>query len=74
MHAELTDVQLFDNVAGSNPGNGGALHLTGAGEVTFDGGAVINNRAANEGGGLWNSADGTMNVTDVRRGPQRRQR
>ena len=33
--------------------------------VACDGGAVVNNRAANEGGGLWNSADGTMTVTDV---------
>lgn len=61
---DLTNVQLFDNLAGSNPGNGGAVHLTGAGEVSLTEGAVVNNRAANEGGGLWNSAEGTMTVTD----------
>lgn len=61
---ELTGVQLFDNIAGSNPGNGGAVHLTGAGEVSLTEAAVVNNRAANEGGGLWNSADGTMTVTE----------
>lgn len=61
---ELTRVQLFDNIAGSNPGNGGAVHLTGAGEVSLTEAAVVNNRAGNEGGGLWNST-GTMLVRDV---------
>ena len=39
----------------TNPGNGGAFHITGDGVVSFIGGRVIGNRAGNEGGGLWNS-------------------
>lgn len=51
---------------GDNPGNGGGLHLTGAGEVIIDRSVVVDNSAANEGGGLWSSATGTMIVTDTR--------
>ena len=58
----VTDSMMDDNNAGAAPGNGGALHLTGAGEVTVAGGSVVGNRAALEGGGLWNSASGTMTV------------
>ena len=54
---------LSENVAGAGPGNGGGLHLTGAGTVDVDGVVVAGNLAANEGGGLWNSATGTMTVT-----------
>jgi CSLREA domain-containing protein len=57
---ERTD--LADNVTGNTPGNGGGLHLTGAGVVTIDRGSVTRNRAANDGGGLWNSPTGTMTV------------
>ncbi len=46
----------------ANPGNGGALHVSGAGNVTISGGTASNNFAANEGGGLWNSATGTLTV------------
>jgi hypothetical protein len=53
---------LIDNDAGPAPGNGGGLHLTGAGQVTVEGGRVAHNRAAAEGGGLWNSAGGSMLV------------
>lgn len=59
----LERVLLQDNVTGSSPGNGGGLHLTGAGLVEVDRCAVRDNLAANEGGGLWNSATGTMVVT-----------
>ncbi len=61
---ELTDVAFDKNVVATNPGNGGALHITGAGSVSFIGGRVVANRAGNEGGGLWNST-GTMLVRDV---------
>ncbi|MGY5882732.1 right-handed parallel beta-helix repeat-containing protein [Modestobacter lacusdianchii] len=55
---ERTD--LVGNVTGAAPGNGGGLHLTGAGTVRIDRGEVTGNRAANDGGGLWNSPTGTM--------------
>ena len=48
----------------TNPGNGGAFHITGEGTVSYIGGRVVANRAGNEGGGLWNST-GTMLVRDV---------
>lgn len=59
----LESTTLLGNRTGANPGNGGGLHLTGAGTVKVNRGAVLGNRAANEGGGLWNDAGGTMTVT-----------
>jgi len=61
----LQRVSLDRNRTGASPGNGGGLHITGAASVTFDRGAVTNNDAANEGGGLWNSATGTLTVTNT---------
>uniref|UniRef100_UPI0036F37329 choice-of-anchor Q domain-containing protein n=1 Tax=Rhodopirellula bahusiensis TaxID=2014065 RepID=UPI0036F37329 len=63
----LTDVNLDGNNVGVSPavaapGNGGGLHVTGAGTVTISGGTVNNNVAASEGGGLWNGT-GVMTVT-----------
>ena len=58
----LTDVTLDGNNAGTSPGNGGALHISGAGTVTVTGGAVSGNTAV-EGGGLWKSGPGTLSVT-----------
>jgi predicted outer membrane repeat protein len=58
----LTGVTIAMNETGTNPGNGGGLHLTGAGTVAVNGSTVSGNVAANEGGGLWNSATGTMTV------------
>ena len=53
----------FDgNRAGTNPGNGGALHITGAGSAEFVATMVSNNVAFSEGGGLWNSSTGTLIV------------
>ena len=54
---------LSNNSTGPTPGNGGGLHLTGAGTVTIERGTVVGNTATNEGGGLWNDANGTMRVT-----------
>ena len=51
------------NITGNNPGNGGALHTTGAGDVTIDDSAIVFNTAS-EGGGLWNSAGGTLTVAN----------
>jgi CSLREA domain-containing protein len=53
---------LSKNSTGAGPGNGGGLHLTGAGRVHVDRTAVTGNSAASEGGGLWNSGTGTMTV------------
>lgn len=54
------------NVVGSAPGNGGAFHVTGnSSRVIINGGAVTNNSAGNEGGGLWNQAGTTMSVNGV---------
>ncbi|GAA1476749.1 hypothetical protein GCM10009623_11950 [Nocardioides aestuarii] len=61
----LLDVVMTGNDTGSNPGNGGALHLTGAGTVSWTDGEATGNTATNEGGGLWNSATGTMTVAGV---------
>lgn len=58
----LVDVTLADNDTGSNPGNGGGLHITGAGMATLTGGDVNRNTAV-EGGGLWCAATCTMTVT-----------
>jgi len=60
--ARLDGVNLIQNETGSNPGNGGALHITGPGSVTVNGGDVISNTASAEGGGLWNSVSGTLTV------------
>ncbi len=63
----LTDVQIIGNNAGvvpsvAAPGNGGGVHITGAGSVVINGGSVNFNVAAAEGGGLWNSFTGTLIV------------
>ena len=60
----ITDTDFVENVAGANPGNGGAFHISGAGNATITGGEVTDNRAGSEGGGFWNGA-GTMTVTDT---------
>jgi len=62
----LDEVALTRDSTGAGPGNGGGLHLTGAGTVNVDRSDVARNAAAAEGGGLWNSATGTMTVTDTR--------
>ncbi|MAT06226.1 MAG: hypothetical protein CL424_14405 [Acidimicrobiaceae bacterium] len=51
------------NTTGPEPGNGGAFHLTGAGEVEVSGSTFDANTATAEGGALWNSADGMMSIT-----------
>ena len=51
---------LSGNDAGTAPGNGGAVHVTGPGLVSVATSTISNNTAV-EGGGLWNHT-GTMNV------------
>ncbi len=65
----ITRSLMADNHTGPMPGNGGALHLTGVGLVTVNNTRVLGNSAAAEGGGLWNSAGGTMDIigSQVRR-------
>jgi len=65
----LNNVDFENNNAGAAPasalpGNGGAVHITGAGDITITGGSVIGNVAGKEGGGLWNGT-GTMTITGV---------
>ena len=57
-------VDFIGNSTGSAPGNGGAFHITGPGDVKVYGGKVENNVAAAEGGGFWNGA-GLMELKDV---------
>lgn len=58
----FTDVGFTGNAAMGTPGNGGALHISGAANSTFTGGTIAGNSAGNEGGGLWNGS-GTMTIT-----------
>ncbi len=57
----INNAVLNGNTAASSPGNGGALHVTGAGDVSINASSIVNNLAAAEGGGLWNGS-GTMTV------------
>ncbi|HEA28777.1 MAG TPA: T9SS type A sorting domain-containing protein [Leeuwenhoekiella sp.] len=62
----LTDSDFKGNNAGiapatAAPGNGGAIHITGAGSIDVSGGTFEENIAASEGGGLWNGT-GTMTI------------
>lgn len=59
---QIIQSRLLDNATGAAPGNGGAFHITGAGEATVDRSSIERNTAASEGGGLWNGS-GTMVVT-----------
>lgn len=56
----LNNVTVDGNSTGPTPGNGGGLHITGAGNVTVNGGTFSGNSASAEGGGLWNSSTGTL--------------
>ena len=64
--ADLVRVKLEANETGPNPGDGGGLHLTDHSRVTIDASSISRNVAAGAGGGLWNSAEGTMTVTTTR--------
>ena len=57
-------VDFTGNTTGANPGNGGAIHVTGPGSLDITGGTATGNTAAAEGGAFWNGA-GTMRVAGV---------
>ncbi len=57
----LYDVTARGNRTGGNPGNGGALHITGAGDAEIHRGTFAGNYAAAEGGALWNGT-GNMRI------------
>ncbi len=57
----MSNVTLNGNTTFTAPGNGGGLHVSGAGTVTITDGEVNNNNAGSEGGGLWNGT-GTMTI------------
>ncbi|MBU2019332.1 MAG: T9SS type A sorting domain-containing protein [Bacteroidetes bacterium] len=60
----LNGVTIDNNTASANPGNGGGLHITGAGFSTIKGGNFTNNTASREGGAIWNDA-GIMVIDSV---------
>lgn len=43
------------NSVGTSPGNGGAIHLSGNGDLLIIGGEFSNNTAGSEGGAVWNN-------------------
>ncbi|WP_020568315.1 T9SS type A sorting domain-containing protein [Neolewinella persica] len=53
---------MTGNDAGTSPGNGGAIHITGGSDMRIAGGTYSNNTAAREGGALWNGS-GVMTIT-----------
>ena len=53
---EISGATFTGNSTGSAPGNGGAIHITGPGDMTIDGAMFMNNTAAAEGGAVWNGA------------------
>ncbi len=62
----LTDTDFMGNNAGVSPataapGNGGAIHITGAGSSDITRGTFDSNIAASEGGALWNGT-GLMTI------------
>lgn len=57
------DCSLAGALAAATPGNGGGIHVTGAGSMTVDMCTVDGNAAGNEGGGLWGSGTGTLTMT-----------
>ena len=61
----LDGVMLSGNSTGPSPGNGGGLHITGDGMVIVTSSEVNDNFASAEGGGLWNSSVGTLQVVDT---------
>lgn len=62
--SNMSNNDVNGNAGAANPGNGGALHVTGSSgtTVTISNTVVANNEAGREGGGLWNQSGSTMNV------------
>jgi Ca2+-binding RTX toxin-like protein len=60
----IVDSRIRDNNAGTAPGNGGGIHVTGAGVVNIDGSTIDGNTAV-EGGGIWNSGTGLVGLRNT---------
>ncbi|CAH0998950.1 hypothetical protein LEM8419_00245 [Neolewinella maritima] len=60
----ITNSTIDDNMALANPGNGGAIHVGGEGDLIMTGGSVSGNTAATDGGGLWNGT-GIMTLSNL---------
>ena len=60
----VTGGSFVGNTAGTNPGNGGAIHGGGTANVTVTDAAATGNRAS-EGGAYWISASGTLSLFGV---------
>ena len=73
--ADIVNARLLSNGAGTpmtaeesmagNPGNGGAVHVSGEGVATVSGGDARQNFAANQGGAFWNGVDGVLRLLDM---------
>ena len=60
--ASLSEVSVVGNaIATANPGNGGGLHVGGAGVATVSRSTFADN-SADEGGGLWISGPGSLDL------------
>ena len=64
----ITGTTFDNNIAGPNPGNGGAVHGAGGVALTITDGIAQNNVATGEGGAFWIGGGGTLAVdgTNVR--------
>ena len=74
--ASFEGVLFFANIAGPDaasaaPGNGGAIHVSGTGTTSIQGGVAVGNLAFLEGGAFWNGA-GLMTVDGVTIGGRNR--
>jgi len=58
----VINTDFFNNVVGTSPGNGGAIHITGRGDLLILNGSFIGNVAGSEGSGVWNSLGTTKIV------------
>jgi len=60
----ITDCSFTNNSTSPAPGNGGAIHVTGAGTSNIQGSLFTDNQASLEGGAVWN-ATGSMTIDDA---------
>ncbi|WCL80223.1 T9SS type A sorting domain-containing protein [Saprospira sp. CCB-QB6] len=61
---QITDASFTGNSTGTAPGNGGAIHITGAGQMMISNSSFNSNSAGNEGGALWNGS-GSMSLNNI---------
>ncbi len=61
---DLSSTDLLGLGLGATAGNGGGLHISSAATVDIDGSTIDGNVAESEGGGLWNSLTGTLNLIE----------